>query len=271
MSGDLGFTEHARNPEATGKVYLVGAGPGDPELITVRGLRLLKACDAVVHDRLVSPTLLEYAEYAELHYVGKRDGDAHSATQDAINALLIDLARQGKHVVRLKGGDPCVFGRGGEEAIALTQAGIPFEIIPGVTAGTAVPASAGIPVTHRGVSSAVTFVTANADPSRINAPIDWVALGKVPGTLVIFMGARTFEGVAPLLVRGGLSPDTPAAAIERGTYPSQRVVTSTLGTLAEQADLAGLSAPVTFVIGDVVRVREQIAYSDPWHEYVTVA
>jgi len=269
MSTDI--VERLSVPGTTGKVYLVGAGPGDPELITVRGLRLLKACDAVVHDRLVSPTLLEYAEFAELHYVGKRDGDPNSATQDTINALLIALARQGKHVVRLKGGDPCVFGRGGEEAIALTDAGIPFEIIPGVTAGTAVPASAGIPVTHRGVASAVTFVTANADPSRINAPVDWVALGKVPGTLVIFMGARTFEGVAPLLIHGGLAPDTPAAAIERGTYPSQRVVTGTLGTLAHQTELAQLSAPVTFIIGDVVRVREQIAYSNPWQEAVTVA
>jgi uroporphyrin-III C-methyltransferase len=237
----------------------------------VRGLRVLRACDAVVHDRLVSPTLLEYAEFATLYYVGKRDGDRESATQESINALLIQLARQGKQVVRLKGGDPCVFGRGGEEAIALTQANIPFEIVPGVTAGTAVPAAAGIPVTHRGLSSAVTFVTANADPARINAPVDWVALGAVPGTLVIFMGARTFEGVAPLLIRGGLSPETPAAAVERGTYPSQRVLSATLGTLADHVTLAGFTAPVTFIIGDVVRVRDQIDFLEPRREELSVA
>ena len=248
-----------------GVVYLVGAGPGDPDLITVRGWRLLQECDAVVYDRLANPALLHHADGAEWFYVGKRDGDPRSATQDEINTLLVQLARAGKRVVRLKGGDPFVFGRGGEEAIALANAGLRFEIVPGVSAGIAVPAYAGIPVTHRGVSSMVTFVTANADPSRINAPVDWRALGRTQGTLVIFMGAHTVPAIVPLLLDGGMDPDLPAAAIERGSYATQRVVMGTVATLATLAANASLAAPTTFVIGEVVRLRDSIAWFEQIH------
>lgn len=242
---------------SVGTVYLVGAGPGDPDLITVKGARLLKTCDAVVYDRLVNPTLLPDEASAELHYVGKRDGDCRSSSQQEINALLIRLAREGKRVVRLKGGDPFVFGRGGEEAIALAEARVPFEVVPGVSAGIAVPAYAGIPVTHRGVSTAVTFVTANADPSGVSSPVDWSAVARLRGTLVIFMGGRTFPAIARRLLESGMNPHTPAAAIESGTYARQRVVTATVSTLGDQA----LTAPVCIVIGDVVRLRDRIR----WH------
>jgi len=242
----------------TGVVYLVGAGPGDPGLITVRGDRLLRDCDAIVYDRLVHPDLIPTDTSATRHYVGKRDGDASSWTQEAINALLVELARAGQRVVRLKGGDPCVFGRGGEEAQWLAQHGIRFEIVPGVTTGTAVPAYAGIPVTHRGVSTSVTFVTANADPARKNMAVDWHAIGRTPGTLVIFMGAKTFPSIVPLLIEGGMSPDTLAAAVEWGTYDRQRTVTGTLTTLADRITAAGMHAPVSIILGDVVRLRDEI-------------
>jgi uroporphyrin-III C-methyltransferase len=245
-----------------GIVYLVGAGPGDPGLITVRGHSLLRECDAIVRDRLVHPDLIPADTTAEVYYVGKCHGDATSWTQDAINALLITLARDGKRVVRLKGGDPFVFGRGGEEALALTQHGVPFEVVPGVTSGIAVPAYAGIPVTQRGVSASVTFVTANADPARINPPVDWRAVGRISGTLVLFMGAKTFASIAPLLVEGGRSPETPAAAVEWGTYDRQRTIVATVATLPAAIQDAELGAPVSIVIGDVVRLRDDLAWFD---------
>jgi len=247
----------------TGKVYLVGAGPGDPELITVRGHALLRQCDAIVYDRLIDSAVLPSPTIAEMHYVGKLDFSTESWTQEAINDLLVRLAREGKRVVRLKGGDPFVFGRGGEEAQVLADAGIPFEVVPGVSSGVAAPAYAGIPVTHRGISTSVTFVTANADPHRINAPIDWRTFGATPGTLVIFMGARTFPSIVPLLVEGGMPADRPAAAIQWGTYKDkQRTVVGTLGTLVDRMAEEGLSAPVSVVIGEVVRLRDQIAWFD---------
>jgi len=242
----------------SGIVYLVGAGPGDPALLTVRGHTLLRTCDVIVHDRLVHPDLIPADATAERIYVGKRDHDATSWTQEAINTLLVSLAQAGKRIVRLKGGDPFVFGRGGEEGQAIVRAGLPFEVVPGVTSGTAVPAYAGIPVTHRGVSASVTFVTANADPMRVNAPVDWQAMAKVPGTLVLFMGARTFSAIVPRLIEGGLSPDTPAAGIEWGTYEHQRTIVATLATLAGAMDAAGLGAPVSIVIGNVVTLRDEL-------------
>jgi uroporphyrinogen III methyltransferase / synthase len=237
-------------------VYLVGAGPGDPGLITVRGQELLATCDVVVYDALVNPRF--YAAARDARSVGKRGGDDSSATQSDINALLIQLAREGKTVVRLKGGDPFVFGRGSEEAQALAAAGIPFEVVPGVTAGVAAPAYAGIPVTHRGIATAVTFVTGSEDPTKADTQTDWSALARVGGTIVLYMPVRRLSDIAARLMAAGLSPDTPSAAIQWGTWPSQRTVVATLSTLAS----AELSSPLIVVIGQTVGLRETIAWFD---------
>jgi uroporphyrinogen III methyltransferase / synthase len=243
----------------TGIVYLVGAGPGDPGLLTVRGQRLLAECDVVVHDALANPMLLR-AVSAELHDVGKRGGSPDSARQGAINALLVRLARAGKRVVRLKGGDPFVFGRGSEEAQTLAREGIPFEVVPGVTAGIAAPAYAGIPVTHRGHSTSVTFVTGHEDPAKGAPTIDWSALARAGGTLVLYMGVRALRRIVAALVSGGMPNDTPAAAVQWGTYPRQRTVIATLETLEDRVAEAGLDAPVIFVIGSVVDLRRDIEW-----------
>jgi uroporphyrinogen III methyltransferase/synthase len=240
-------------------VYLVGAGPGDPGLITVRGRDLLASCDAVVYDALANPTLLVGIE-AEKHDVGKRGGTGDSARQDEISALLVRLARAGKRVVRLKGGDPFVFGRGSEEAQALAAANIPFEVVPGVTAGIAAPAYAGIPVTHRGLSTSVTFVTGHEDPAKGGPTIDWSALARAGGTLVLYMGVRSLPRIVEALREGGLADETPAAAVQWGTRAEQRTVIATLATLEACVAEAGLEAPVIFVIGDVVALREEIAW-----------
>jgi uroporphyrinogen III methyltransferase/synthase len=252
---------------APATVYLVGAGPGDPGLLTVRGRQLLDACDAVVYDALANPELLERRggdgrPAPELHFVGKRGGDGSSARQEEINALLVRLSREGKRTVRLKGGDPLVFGRGSEEAQALSRAGVPFEIVPGVTAGVAAPAYAGIPVTHRGVATSVTFVTGHEDPTKGNAQTDWRALARAGGTIVLYMGVKSLPGIAAALADGGLPGETPAAAVQWGTYPRQRTVVATLATLAERAAAEGLSAPVISVIGPAVRLRDEIAWFD---------
>jgi uroporphyrinogen III methyltransferase/synthase len=251
---------------AAGIVYLVGAGPGDPGLLTVRGRELLARCDAIATDALANPAIVAAARLAnpgvEVHDVGKRGGRGESASQDAIHALLIRLARQGKRVVRLKGGDPLVFGRGSEEAQALAAAGIPFELVPGVTAGVAVPAYAGIPVTHRGVATSVTFVTGHEDPAKAETQTNWAALAGAGGTIVLYMGVKTLPHIAAALVAGGLSPDTPAAAVQWGTYARQRTVIATVHTLADAIARAGLDAPVITVIGDVVALRDEIAWFD---------
>jgi uroporphyrinogen III methyltransferase / synthase len=243
----------------TGTVYLVGAGPGDPGLLTVRARTLLDTCDAVVYDALANAELVRPTES---YFVGKRGGDDGSSRQDEINALLVRLAREGKRVVRLKGGDPFVFGRGGEEAQALVAAGIPFEVVPGVTAGVAAPAYAGIPVTHRGVATAVTFVTGNEDPTKPDLQTNWRALAQAGGTIVLYMGVRRLRTIARSLVEGGLSPSTPAAAIQWGTLPAQRTVVGTLGTLADDVAAARLDAPVITVIGRAVDLRNEIAWYD---------
>lgn len=242
-------------------VYLVGAGPGDPGLITVRGQRLLNDCDAIVHDALANPELLRGLG-AELYDVGKRGGSTDSARQTEINALLVRLSQEGKRVVRLKGGDPFVFGRGSEEAQTLAGEGIPFEVVPGVTAGIAAPAYAGIPVTHRGVSTSVTFVTGHEDPAKGAPTIDWTALARAGGTLVLYMGVRALGRIVSALRAAGMPLDTPAAAIEWGTYPCQRTVTATLGTLEARVSEDGFEAPVIFVIGDVVDVRREIEWRE---------
>lgn len=245
-----------------GIVYLVGAGPGDPGLLTIRGRELLRTCDVVVYDALVSEQLLATelgGRDVERHFVGKRGGESGSARQEEIEALLVKLARDGRRVVRLKGGDPFVFGRGGEEAQALAREGIAFEVVPGVTAGIAAPAYAGIPVTHRGRATSVAFVTGHEDPDKTSSAIDWRSLANVD-TLVLYMGMRTLRAVIADLVAAGRSPTTPAAVIERGTLPSQRVVTGTLETIAQRARDASIEAPAVAVIGDVVALRDDIEW-----------
>ena len=256
--------EPAREPAT---VYLVGAGPGDPGLLTVRARELLDACDAVVYDALANPELVAGLGTAgraapELHFVGKRGGDGSSTRQEDINELLVRLGREGKRTVRLKGGDPLVFGRGSEEAQALARAGVPFEIVPGVTAGIAAPAYAGIPVTHRGVATSVTFVTGHEDPSKDETQTDWRALARAGGTIVLYMGVKRLPGIAEELVAGGMPASTPAAAVQWGTYAHQRTVVATLDTLVEHAAAARLAAPVIVVIGPAVRLREEIAWFD---------
>ena len=241
-----------------GKVYLVGAGPGDPELITLKGLRCLRMADVVVYDRLVNLSLLDEApSKAERVFAGKKTG-CHAVEQEEIHALLIDRARQGRFVVRLKGGDPFVFGRGGEEALALAQAGIPFEVIPGVSSAIAVPAYAGIPVTHRDHASSVTIVTGHGRYPHGSAGVNWETLAKVGGTLVILMGVDTLPHVTRQLLDGGLPADTPAAVIQQGTIAGQRVVTGTLVNIAECARRANIMSPAITVIGAVVALRDSL-------------
>ena len=246
--------------DGPGIVYLVGAGPGDPGLMTARSLELIVAADVIVHDRLIPSGSLALARPdAELLYVGKEPGSA-SVAQDEIADLLIDHARQGKLVVRLKGGDPFVFGRGGEEAEALAEAEIPFEVVPGVTAGVAAPAYAGIPVTHRDDASAVAFVTGHEDPEKEDSALDYEALAKFPGTLVFYMGVKALPRIAERLIEAGRDAAEPAAVVERGTLPGQLTVTSTLEGIAAAVEEAGIKPPSVTVVGPVAARRERIAW-----------
>jgi uroporphyrinogen III methyltransferase / synthase len=242
-------------------VYLVGAGPGDPALLTARALELIAAADVIVHDRLIPAEALALASpEAELVYAGK-EGGGPSVSQEEIERLLIDRGRDpGQTVVRLKGGDPFVFGRGGEEAEALRAARVPFEVVPGVTAGVAAPAYAGIPVTHRGLASAVAFLTGHEDPDKPDEALDWGALAAFPGTLVVYMGLRQLEGIARRLIEAGRDPAEPAAVIERGATPRQRVVTGRLQTIASAASEAGIRPPALGVIGPVVGLRANLGW-----------
>jgi uroporphyrinogen III methyltransferase/synthase len=241
-----------------GVVYLVGAGPGDPGLLTARALELIASADAILHDRLIPAEALAGArEEAELLYVGKEPGDA-SVPQDQIEAKLVELAEAGKSVVRLKGGDPFVFGRGGEEAEALVDAGIPFEVVPGITAGIAAPAYAGIPVTHRDEASAVAFVTGHEDPAKEASALDWEALARFPGTLVLYMGVKRLDEIARALISEGRAPGEPAAVVERGTLPDQRVVTAPLAEIAATAAEQGIKPPAVTVIGPAARRRDSL-------------
>jgi uroporphyrinogen III methyltransferase/synthase len=247
-----------------GIVYLAGAGPGDPGLLTVRARDLLASCDVIATDALANPEIVAVARAmnpdVEVMDVGKRGGSERSASQDDINALLVRLGREGKRVVRLKGGDPLVFGRGSEEAQALAKAGVAFEIVPGVTAGVAAPAYAGIPVTHRGVATSVTFVTGHEDPSKPETQTDWSALARAGGSIVLYMGVKTLPRIADALMKGGMSPDTPASSVQWGTHARQRSVTATISTLTDAVARDGLSAPVITIIGDVVALRDEIAW-----------
>jgi uroporphyrinogen III methyltransferase/synthase len=243
-----------------GVVYLVGAGPGDPGLMTARSLELIAGAEAIFHDRLIPPGALDGArENAELVYVGKAPG-VPSVPQEEIAEKMIAAARAGKSVVRLKGGDPFVFGRGGEEGEALREAGVEFEVVPGVTAGVAASAYAGIPVTHRDDASAVAFVTGHEDPEKPETALDWRALAAFPGTLVFYMGVKRLAENAATLIEAGRDPEQPAAAIERGTMTGQRTVTATLATLAEAVRREGIGAPALIVVGPVVERRESLAW-----------
>lgn len=245
-----------------GKVFLVGAGPGDPGLITVRGKQLIDSADAVVYDALANSALLPPGARTtgrpELYYVGKRGGANDSVTQEEINALLVKLARDGKRVVRLKGGDPFVFGRGSEEAQAMNDASIPFEVVPGITAGIAAPAYAGIPVTHRTLATSVTFVTGSEDPTKPSTQTNWTALAKAGGTIVLYMGVKTLASIANTLINAGMPSDIPAATIQWGTRPKQRTVVATLETLAAKAAEQDITAPVITVIGWSVVLRDEL-------------
>lgn len=241
----------------TGVVHLVGAGPGDPGLLTARALELIAAADTILYDRLIPATALDGARRdAELIYVGK-EGRGQQMPQERIERLLVEHASAGKRVVRLKGGDPFVFGRGGEEALVLRAAGIPFEVVPGVTSGVAAPAYAGIPVTHRERASAVALVTGHEDPDKPESAIDWPALAAFPGTLVFYMGVKQLPRIATQLIAGGRPADQPAAVIERGTLPGQRTVVATLADVAERAAAAGIRPPSITLVGDVAELREE--------------
>lgn len=245
-----------------GKVYLVGAGPGDPKLITLRGLEALQRADCIVYDRLAGPQLLRQAkDGAELIYVGKLP-DRHSMKQEDINRLLVDLASQGKTVVRLKGGDPAVFGRVGEEAEALRKHGIAYEIIPGVTSATAVPVYAGIPVTHRGFASSFAVITGHESPDKLDQLIEWDKVTHATGTLVFLMGVAKIGYIAGQLMRYGKSPDTPVALVRWGTRAEQATLTGTLADIEAKVKEAGFEPPAVIVVGDVVRCREQLAWAE---------
>jgi uroporphyrinogen III methyltransferase/synthase len=252
---------------AEGIVYLVGAGPGDPGLMTRRALELIAEADAILYDRLIPAGALDGARGdTELVYVGKAPGDV-AMSQDDINARLVELGAKGLRVVRLKGGDPFVFGRGGEEAEALRAASVPFEVVPGVTSGVAAPAYAGIPVTHRDLASAVAFVTGHEDPAKEESALDWDALARFPGTLVLYMGVKNLARIAEQLIAAGRPADQPAAVVERGTLPGQRAASGTLADLAAQVEADGIRAPAITVIGPAAGLRETLSWieSRPLH------
>lgn len=245
-----------------GVVYLVGAGPGDPGLITVKGLECIRRADVVVHDRLASPELLQEARPdAERIYVGKA-ASRHAMRQEDINHLLVELASQGKTVCRLKGGDPYVFGRGGEEAETLVEAGIRFEEVPGVTSAIAAPAYAGIPVTHRDFTSGVAIFTGHEDPDKAESAIAWDKIATGVGTLVFVMGMENLPRITEKLQENGRSPETPVALVRWGTLPRQEVLIGTLSTVVEKAREASFSAPVIIIVGEVVTLRQKLRWFD---------
>jgi uroporphyrinogen III methyltransferase / synthase len=247
-------------PEHAGRVHLVGAGPGDPGLLTARALELIARADTILYDRLIPAQALDGAPAdAELLFVGKQGG-GDSVAQEHTQALMIERAREGREVVRLKGGDPFVFGRGGEEAQALRDEGIEFDVVPGVTAGVSAAAYAGIPVTHRGISTGVALVTGHEDPAKQETELDWEALAAFPGTLVFYMGVRQLQQIASSLVAAGRPATQPVALVERGTLPDQRTVTGTLATIAEVASREQVKAPAITIVGAVVELADRLEW-----------
>jgi uroporphyrin-III C-methyltransferase len=240
----------------TGRVSLVGAGPGDPELLTIRGLRVLQQAEVIVHDRLGTELILELAPRSALRIDAGKAPGRHGMTQEEISATLIAHARAGRRVVRLKGGDPFVFGRGGEEALALSDAGIPFDVVPGVSSAVAAPALAGIPVTHRGIARTVTIASGHDDPASPAARARWAALARVPGTLVLLMAMTNLDAVADALVAGGRPRDEPVAVVQWSTSDRERRVTATLESIADACTRDGVGSPAVVVIGPVVAIGE---------------
>ncbi|MGH9755850.1 MAG: uroporphyrinogen-III C-methyltransferase, partial [Blastocatellia bacterium] len=254
----------------SGKVYLVGAGPGDPGLLTLKARDLIAEADCVIHDYLVNPKILEHAPAgAELIYVGKRGLESSQQlwTQAEINRLLVAKANEHAVVVRLKGGDPFIFGRGGEEAEALVEAGIEWEVVPGVSAGSSVAAYAGIPITHRGLSSSVTFVTGHENQSKPQSAIRWNHLANGADTLVFFMGMARIAEIADRLISNGRDADTPVAVIKWGTYGHQETVVSNLAGVAAMVERRKLTSPALIVVGEVVRLRERLQWFEEEGRY----
>lgn len=242
-----------------GKVYLVGAGPGDPGLITLRGKHLLEHAEVVVYDYLANPKLLSYVpKSAQRIYAGKKGGGLHAFTQEGINTLLVQLAKEGKMVVRLKGGDPFIFGRGAEEIEELVREGIAFEVVPGVTSATAAATYAGIPITHREYTASVAFVTGHEDPTKKFSNISWEKLATGAGTIVIYMGIKTLPGITRKLIDFGRSPETPVAVVRWASTPQQRSVVGTLATICEVVHKADIKPPALVIIGEVVKLRSTI-------------
>jgi uroporphyrinogen III methyltransferase/synthase len=243
-----------------GKVFLIGAGPGDIKLITVKGLECIKKADVIVYDRLANTRLLSYKKPdAELIYVGKSP-DRHTLTQEEINNLLVREALAGKIVARLKGGDPFVFGRGGEEAEVLIDSHIPFEVVPGITSAISVPAYAGIPVTHRDFTSTFTIITGNEDPTKEDSNINWQRLASDPGTLIFLMGVGNLRNIVQQLIKNGKDKNTPVALIRWGTRPEQQVVSGILANIVEEVTRAGLKSPAIIIVGEVVKLRERLKW-----------
>ena len=244
----------------SGKVYLVGAGPGDPGLITVKGLECISVADVLIYDYLASPFLLKHAsENAEVIYVGKKGGD-HTLSQEKINTLIVEKAKTGATVTRLKGGDPFIFGRGGEEVQVLVENKIEFEIVPGVTSAIAAPAYAGIPLTHRKFTSTLAFITGHEDPDKTESSIDWASISKGIGTLVFLMGIKNLPNITQKLIKNGKSPKTPVALVRWGTTSRQVTIAGTLDTIVHQADEAGIKAPAIIIVGEVVSLRQTMKW-----------
>lgn len=251
-----------RRGSKTGKVYLVGSGPGDPNLITLRAAQLLKEADIIVYDRLVSKEILNLipAETEKI-YVGK-SSEHHEVDQDRINRLMVKEAARGRTVVRLKGGDPFIFGRGGEEAQALRRAGLRFEVVPGISSALAVPAYAGIPLTHRDYACSAVIVTGHEGWGKVGRPVDWEGLARSADTIVVLMGVSTLPIIVEALIKGGKDRETPVAVIENGTTKTQRVTTGTLHDIVEKAGKSGVKPPAVIVIGEVVKLRDELEWLD---------
>jgi uroporphyrin-III C-methyltransferase len=244
---------------APGKVYLVGAGPGDPQLLTIKAVKVLKEADVVIYDRLVGEEILYLApENAEKIYVGKRTGK-HEVPQEEITELIIEKALGGGKIVRLKGGDPFIFGRGGEEVEALVEKGIPFEVVPGISSSVAAPMYAGIPLTHRDYAASVAIITGHR-AGDAEKPIDWVKIANAVDTLVILMGVESIDGIVRKLLEGNISPSKPVAMIESGTYPKQRTLIATLGTIVKETKANQIKPPAVIVIGEVANLGRKLAW-----------